>query len=45
MKIDVLGGSYRHSLVRAAELWRIQFQRVDLMNAQAPFDDVIQAWV
>ncbi len=39
------GGSYRHSLVRASDGWRIKLQRVDLMNAQAAFDYVIQAWV
>lgn len=39
------GGSYRHSLVRDADGWRIRLQRVDLMNAQAAFDYVIQAWV
>jgi len=39
------GGSYRHSLVRTGDAWRIRLQRVDLMNAQAAFDYVIQAWV
>ncbi|MBS1177726.1 MAG: aromatic-ring-hydroxylating dioxygenase subunit beta [Proteobacteria bacterium] len=39
------GGSYRHSLVRTADGWRIRLQRVDLMNAQAAFDYVIQAWI
>lgn len=39
------GGSYRHSLVRSADGWRIRLQRVDLMNAQAAFDYVIQAWI
>lgn len=39
------GGSYRHSLVRTAAGWRIRLQRVDLMNAQAAFDYVIQAWI
>ena len=40
------GGSYRHTLVRDAsgEL-RIQLQRVDLFNGQAPFDYVLQIWV
>lgn len=40
------GGRYRHTLVRdAAGALRIQLQRVDLFNSQAPFDYVIQIWV
>jgi 3-phenylpropionate/cinnamic acid dioxygenase small subunit len=40
------GGRYRHTLVRGADnQLRIQLQRVDLFNAQAPFDYVIQIWV
>ena len=39
------GGSYRHSLVRQAGEWKIQLQRVDMTNAQAAYDYVIQAWV
>ena len=40
------GGRYHHTLVRANDgAWRIQLQRVDLFNAQAPFDYVIQIWV
>ena len=40
------GGSYQHTLVRnAADALRIQLQRVDLFNAQAPFDYVLQVWV
>lgn len=39
------GGSYRHSLVREDGAWRIRLQRVDLFNAQAAFDYVIQAWI
>ena len=39
------GGSYRHRLVRSAAGWRIRLQRVDLINAQASFDYVIQAWL
>lgn len=38
-------GSYRHSLVRAGQDWKIKLQRVDLINGQATFDYVIQAWV
>jgi 3-phenylpropionate/cinnamic acid dioxygenase small subunit len=40
------GGSYRHSLVRdGGGALRIKLQRVDLFNAQAPFDYVLQIWV
>jgi 3-phenylpropionate/cinnamic acid dioxygenase small subunit len=40
------GGRYRHTLVRGADgAWKIQLQRVDLFNVQAPFDYVIQIWV
>jgi 3-phenylpropionate/cinnamic acid dioxygenase small subunit len=40
------GGRYHHTLQRAPDgQLRIQLQRVDLFNAQAPFDYVIQIWV
>lgn len=39
------GGSYRHTIVRTAAGLRIRQQRVDLFNAQAPFDYVLQVWV
>jgi len=39
------GGTYRHTLVRERGALRIQLQRVDLFNAQAPFDYVLQVWV
>ncbi len=39
------GGSYRHHWVLQQGLWRIQMQRVDLFNAQASYDYVIQAWI
>ena len=40
------GGRYRHTLVRGADgALKIQLQRVDLFNVQAPFDYVIQIWV
>jgi 3-phenylpropionate/cinnamic acid dioxygenase small subunit len=40
------GGRYRHTLQRSADgHLKIQQQRVDLFNAQAPFDYVIQIWV
>ena len=39
------GGTYRHLLVRTPAGLRIRRQRVDLFNAQAPFDYVLQVWV
>jgi len=39
------GGSYRHTLQRHDDGWKIRLQRVDLTNGQALFDYVIQAWV
>ena len=39
------GGSYRHTLVRTAAGLRIRLQRVDMMNGQAAYDYVLQAWV
>jgi 3-phenylpropionate/cinnamic acid dioxygenase small subunit len=38
-------GVYRHTLRREGSDFRIELQRVDLINAQAPFDYTIQAWV
>jgi 3-phenylpropionate/cinnamic acid dioxygenase small subunit len=39
------GGTYRHTLVRQGGELRIKLQRVDLFNAQAPYDYVLQVWV
>lgn len=39
------GGSYRHSLVRVSNQWRIRFQRVDLTNGQGLYEYVLQAWL
>ena len=40
------GGRYRHTLMREpGGALRIKLQRVDLFNAQAPFDYVIQIWI
>jgi len=39
------GGIYRHHLVRTRDGLRIKLQRADLLNAQAPFEYVLQAWV
>jgi 3-phenylpropionate/cinnamic acid dioxygenase small subunit len=38
-------GSYRHELVRTADGFRIKRQRVDMVNAQGPYEYVLQAWV
>jgi len=39
------GGTYRHTLVRVHGQLRIKLQRVDMFNAQAPYDYVLQVWV
>jgi len=39
------GGTYRHTLVREHGQLRIKLQRVDMVNAQAPYDYVLQVWV
>jgi 3-phenylpropionate/cinnamic acid dioxygenase small subunit len=38
-------GTYRHTLRRDGEDFKILLQRVDLLNGQAPFDYVLQIWV
>jgi len=38
-------GSYRHQLVKAGDGFRIKLQRVDMTNAQATYDYVLQVWV
>lgn len=38
-------GSYRHQLRKTKEGFRIKLQRVDMTNAQAAYDYVIQVWV
>ena len=38
-------GSYRHELVKAKGGYRIKLQRVDMTNAQAAYDYVLQVWV
>lgn len=38
-------GSYRHTLLKRDQNFAIKLQRVDLLNAQAIFDYVIQVWV
>ena len=38
-------GRYRHTLKKAGGGFAIKLQRVDMANAQAAYDYVIQAWV
>jgi 3-phenylpropionate/cinnamic acid dioxygenase small subunit len=38
-------GAYLHHLKRIGDSYRIQLQRVDMTNAQATFDYVLQVWV
>jgi 3-phenylpropionate/cinnamic acid dioxygenase small subunit len=38
-------GVYTHTLLKVGDDFRIRLQRVDLLNAQAPFDYVLQVWV
>jgi 3-phenylpropionate/cinnamic acid dioxygenase small subunit len=38
-------GTYRHTLIRERGQLRIKLQRVDMVNAQAPYDYVLQVWV
>lgn len=38
-------GAYVHHLRRTKDGYRIKLQRVDLVNAQGPYDYVLQAWV
>jgi hypothetical protein len=38
-------GTYRHQLKKTRDGWRIKLQRVDMLNAQMPFEYVLQVWV
>ena len=38
-------GSYRHHLAKIDGEYRIKLQRVDMTNAQATYDYVLQVWV
>lgn len=38
-------GTYRHRLKRTGDGFRIKLQRVDMVNAQAPYEYVLQVWV
>jgi 3-phenylpropionate/cinnamic acid dioxygenase small subunit len=39
------GGTYKHTLVKSGGGYKIKLQRVDMFNAQAPYDYVLQVWV
>jgi 3-phenylpropionate/cinnamic acid dioxygenase small subunit len=38
-------GAYTHQLKKTQDGYRIKLQRVDMTNAQAAFDYVLQVWV
>jgi 3-phenylpropionate/cinnamic acid dioxygenase small subunit len=38
-------GAYRHQLKKTAQGYRIKLQRVDMTNAQAAYEYVLQVWV
>jgi benzoate/toluate 1,2-dioxygenase beta subunit len=38
-------GAYRHQLKKTGNDFRIKLQRVDMTNAQAAYDYVLQVWV
>jgi 3-phenylpropionate/cinnamic acid dioxygenase small subunit len=38
-------GSYRHVLKKVGKQFKIKLQRVDMANAQAAYDYVLQVWV
>jgi hypothetical protein len=40
-----MAGRYQHHLVRSGEDFKINLQRVDLLNYDAPIDYVLQSWV
>jgi benzoate/toluate 1,2-dioxygenase beta subunit len=39
------GGTYRHTLAKTGDGYKIKLQRVDLFNSQAPYEYVLQIWV
>lgn len=43
--VRYFAGKYRHNLKKTRDGYRITLQRVDLVNAEGPFDYVIQYWV
>ena len=38
-------GKYRHDLVNTPDGYLIRLQRVDIVNAEGPFDYVLQYWI
>ena len=40
-----MAGRYKHRLLRSGEALKIDLQRVDLLNYDAPLDYVLQSWV
>ena len=40
-----MAGRYQHHLARTGENFKINLQRVDLLNYDAPLDYVLQSWV
>ena len=44
-EIRHFAGSYEHHLVATPAGYRIRLQRVDLVNAEGPYEYVLQAWV
>lgn len=38
-------GKYRHHLIKADDGFRIKLQRVDIVNAEGPFEYVLQFWL
>ncbi len=38
-------GTYRHTLVSTQDDFKIRLQRVDMLNARAPYEYVLQIWV
>jgi len=39
------GGTYRHVLAKSRDGYKINLQRVDMFNSQAPYEYVLQIWV
>ena len=43
--VRYFAGSYFHKLIKIKNEYRIKLQRVDMTNAQAAYDYVLQVWV
>ena len=44
-EVRTFAGKYRHELAKTGDGYKIRLQRVDLLNAEGPFDYVIQWWL